>query len=72
MHTRRRADVLDPLLQDSAKKAAQEAASAPKEGASASATDISEEQEGRESAAGDAPPSKRLRGPVSVAKRVIW
>ena len=57
-----------PLLQDTAKKAEQEAATARKEGASASATDIGEEQEGRERAARDAPPSKRLRGPVSAAK----
>ena len=57
---------MNSLMQ--AKQAEQEAASARKEGASASAADKTEEQEGRECAAGDTPPSKRRRGPVSMAK----
>ena len=37
-------------------------------GASARATGISKQQKGRERAAVDAPPAKKLRGPVSVAE----
>lgn len=58
----------EPLPPDSAKKAKQEAAVARVAGAGASAADCSKKQESEVGAAGDAPPAKRLRGPVSEAE----